>query len=222
MGSYNLDTELKHFLTKYYAFEKVEYPNKQFVVLEGKIDVLDDANAYWGSFEVQIILNKNEYPYTIPVVVEKSKVIDRTDDLHISKGGACCLDIPHVLDRMKRRGIRFTIFYQNVIYPFFANYHYHSDKKKYANGEYKHGFDGVIQFYEEEHQLTNIEYIISLLKVAVGSQKPERNSTCPICGKTKFKKCCGKKVLELLPYGHDRLKKDLEAFSHHLLVKNET
>ncbi|MFS4493900.1 hypothetical protein [Maribacter sp. 2308TA10-17] len=221
MGNYSLDTEIKHFLSKYFAFERVEYPNPNYLVLEGKMDIVDDDNAYWGSFEVQIILNKNEYPHTVPVVIEKSNVIDRTDDLHISKEGACCLDIPHVLDKMKRRGIRFTSFYQDVIYPFFANYHYHCDKKKYAKGEYKHGFSGVIQFYEEEHQLTNIEYIVSLLKVTIGFPKPERNSQCPICGKPKFKRCCGKKVLELIPYGQERLKKDLDLFTYLLSEKKE-
>ena len=124
MGNFSFYTEIRHFLAKYYAFEKVEYPNKKYVVLEGKIDVIDDANDYWGSFEVQIIINREEYPHTIPTVIEKSNVIDRTDDLHISKEGMCCLDIPHVLDRMKRRGIRFTNFYTEVIYPFFANYYY--------------------------------------------------------------------------------------------------
>lgn len=222
MGSYSLDTELKHFLDKYYAFQIVDYPNKQYTVLEGKINVIDDANDYWGSFDIQIILNRQEYPNNIPVVIEKSNIIDRTDDLHISKEGICCLDIPHVLDKMKRRGIRFTNFYTEIIYPFFANYHYHSDKKKYANGEYQHGFNGVIQFYDEEHQLKDIEYIISLLEVAVGNTKPERNLRCPICGKPKFKKCCGKKILELLPYGLKRLENDLGLFRKLVLTENET
>jgi len=212
MGHYSIDVEVKHFLDKYYAFEIVEYPNKRFVVLEGKIDIVDDANDYWGSFDIQIILDREEYPYTIPIVTEKSNIIDRSDDLHISKEGICCLDIPHVLERMKRRGISFRSFYKEVIYPFFSNYHYYSDKKRYANGEYKHGFYGIVQYYEEEHELKDKEYIISLLKIAVSKSKPERNSTCPICGKPKFKKCCGKKILELLPYGRDRLEKDLKIF----------
>lgn len=221
MKSYSIDTEIKHFLNKYYSFQIVDYPNKQYTVLEGKIDVIDDANDYWGSFDIQIILNRQEYPNSIPIVIEKSTIIDRTDDLHISKEGICCLDIPHVLDKMKRRGIRFTNFYTEVIYPFFANYHYHLDKKKYANGEYQHGFNGVIQFYEEKHQLKDTNYIISLLEVALGNSKPERNSKCPICGKPKFKKCCGKKILELLPYGLKRLENDLGLFQMLLLSENE-
>ncbi|MGF1558978.1 MAG: hypothetical protein ACFCUL_07810 [Flavobacteriaceae bacterium] len=216
MKSYRLDTEIKHFLNKYFAFQIVEYPNKQYVVLEGKIDIVDDVNDYWGSFEVQIILNKNEYPHTIPVVIEKSGIIDRTIDLHISKNGICCLDIPHVLDKMKRRGIIFTNFYVEVIYPFFANYHYRKDKNEYASGDYKHGFAGVIQFYDEQHDLTDIPYIISLLEIAIGPTKPERNRICPICGKHKFKRCCGKKLMKLLSYGNERLREDLVLFREYI------
>lgn len=216
-----LNTSIEFFLDKYYSFEKVESPKFGYQALEGKISVVDDNNKFWGQFEILIFINTAEYPYTIPIVVEKTNVINRDWDFHISKDGVCCLDIPHKLLKRKRRGIQFEEFYREVIYPFFANYHYKESTGEYANGEYKHHFEGIAQFYQEEFGHENYEDIISLLETAIDGTKHQPNGECPLCGKHKYKKCCRKKVHSLKGYGEQQLKIDLTLFRQHQLYRKE-
>lgn len=215
----NHDTE--SFLRKYFSFEKVDSPKSGYIALGGKISVVDNKDKLWGHFEVLIMINESEYPYTIPVVIEKTNIIKRDWDFHISKDGVCCLDIPHKLLKIKKRGINFEEFYREVIYPFFANYHFKDSTGEYANGEYKHHFAGIVQYYREEYGLDNIEDIIALLEAATYGIKYQPNQECPLCRGRKYKHCCRKIVNKLKGYGQYRLKNDLDFFKQAQLKKQE-
>ncbi len=215
----NLNFDIDSFLNKYYSFKKVESPKAGLLALEGKISVLDKENKLWGQFEVLILINENEYPFTTPVVIEKTEIIDRDWDFHISKEGICCLDIPHKLLKRKRRGIIFEDFYREVIYPFFANFCYKESTGDYANGEYKHHFEGIAQFYQEELELEDFEKIVALLETAINGIKHQPNSKCLFCNSPKYKKCCRKKIYTLRGYGIDQLKIDSALFRPSILKK---
>ena len=211
-----LQKDLSSFLSNHYSFEEIKCKYKGLVCLKGKLDVVDDNDDYWGSFDIEIYINETEYPNTVPLVIEVSELIDRTDDNHIAQDGNCCLDIPHKLIILKRRGIELRLFFEETIYPYFANYHYKQNSGEYANGEYKHHFKGIKQFYEEEHQLVDENQIIAILEYAIGFTKHQRNQKCSICGSPKFKKCCGRKAVDLKIYGIECLKRDLELFKANL------
>ncbi|WP_163517013.1 hypothetical protein [Gelidibacter japonicus] len=217
MGKNELDKDIISFLNNYFAFKEVKSPKSGYRALEGKVSVLDRKNKLWGQFEILILINEKNYPYTIPIVIEKTEIIKRDWDFHISKEGECCLDIPHKLLKMKKRGIVLEEFYREVIYPFFANYHYKVATDKYANGEYKHHFKGIAQFYQEEYGLNNYGNIIALLETTVSGIKYQPNKQCPLCGGSKYKKCCRKKVYSLRGYGLDQLKLDLALFKENNL-----
>ncbi|MBO6534051.1 MAG: hypothetical protein JJ885_08040 [Muricauda sp.] len=85
MGKNELDKDIKSFLSKYFAFEEVESPKTGYLALEGKISVLDRNDKLWGQFEILILVNEKNYPYTIPIVIEKTEIIERDWDFHISK-----------------------------------------------------------------------------------------------------------------------------------------
>lgn len=199
-------------MNKYFAFEKVESPKTGYLALVGKISVLDKSDKLWGHFKILILINETEYPYTVPIVIEKTQIINRDWDFHISQKGECCLDIPHKLMKRKGRGIVFEEFYREVIYPFFANYHYKESTGDYANGEYKHHFEGIAQFYQEEFGLSDFKNIISLLETAINGIKYHPNKECPLCSGPKYKKCCRKKIYDLKGYGLQQLKFDLTLF----------
>lgn len=110
-------------------------------------------------------------------------------------------------------GIVLTEFYMNLIYPFFANHQYKLKAGIYANGEYEHFEEGIVQFYKEEFGLENHERILKHLKLALGILKAQPNSKCPICGDIKYKKCCKKITDQLMIYERQRLFKDVEIFS---------
>lgn len=216
MGKKCFSTDIKNFLDKYFAFEIVESPKTGYLALEGKISVLDKSDKLWGHFKILILINEAEYPYTVPIVIEKTQIINRDWDFHISKEGECCLDIPHKLMKRKRRGIVFEEFYREIIYPFFANYHYKVSTGNYANGEYKHHAEGIFQFYNEEYKLNEVPLIINLLQTAFTGIKYEPNKKCPLCGGRKYKKCCRNIVLSLKQYGKPQLYQDLSIFKERL------
>lgn len=149
MATKSIKNDVQVFLDKYYTFSRMESPKEGYIALRGQINVIDEKKKFWGTFDVLILINEKVYPYTIPIVIEKSEIIDRNWDYHISEKGECCLDIPHKLIKVRNRGIDFETFYKDVIYPFFANYHFKKSTGSYANGEYKHFFDGISQFYQE-------------------------------------------------------------------------
>jgi hypothetical protein len=221
MSKKELNRDTESFLSRYFSFEKVDSPKSGFLTLEGKLSIVDNRSKFWGQFEILILINESEYPYTIPIVVEKTNIINRDWDFHISKDGVCCLDIPHKLLKRKKRGINFEEFYREVIYPFFANYHFKEYTGDYANGEYKHHFEGIVQFYQEEFDLKNFEEIIALLETAIGGIKHQPNIECPLCGKHKYKKCCRKKVYTLKRYDIQQLKIDLALFRQQKLKRKE-
>lgn len=221
MSKNTLHNDIEKFLGKYYTFERIDSPKIGYLALEGTISVLDKKDRLWGQFEILILIKENEYPYTTPIVVEKTQIINRDWGFHISKKGECCLDISHKLLKRKKRGIVFEEFYSEVIYPFFANYHFKKSTGKYANGEYKHHFDGIAQFYKEEFELKDFEKIISILETAINGIKHQPNSECPFCGSPKYKKCCRKKVYSLRGYGIQQLKIDLTLFRQYPLKRKE-
>lgn len=210
--------DIERFLGKYLSFKKIHSPESKYLALEGKIDVLDDKNRFWNRFEVLILINQNEYPYTIPLVFEMTQKINRDWDFHISKKGECCLDIPHKLQKMKLRGIIFEEFYSKIIYPFFANFCYKESKGFYANGEYKHHFAGIEQFYQEEFNLKDSNLIIALIEASINPVKHPPNQKCPFCGKPKYKSCCRKIIYKLRSYGLEQLLFDLKLFKSHAYV----
>ncbi|XMO85036.1 hypothetical protein AAFN75_09580 [Algibacter sp. AS12] len=206
-----MDKHIKQFLERYHNFSLIDSKKKHGASLRGIITVVDENDQVWADYDVRIEIDST-YPYTIPSVYEVSKLIERNWDFHISKSGKCCLDIHHSLLLKMRAGIDLTDFYQNVIYPFFANHQYRIDDGNYANGEYKHFEKGIIQYYKEELDLSETDYILKLLESAILDSKHERNIVCNICGSSKFKRCCLSKINKLKLFGKDQLKVDYEIF----------
>lgn len=208
----SLKKDIRTFLDKYYTFQKVASPKTGYLALQGDISVVDNQQKYWGKFDVLILVNESTYPNTIPIVIEKSEIINRDWAFHISEDGECCLDIRHRLILRRNRGIVFDTFYKEIIYPYFANYHFKKSTGSYANGEYDHFFEGIAQYYREEHGLEDFGYIIALLETAINGAKYEPNKKCPLCGSPKYKKCCRRIVYQLRLYGSEQLNQDLTFF----------
>lgn len=208
-----LKKDLNDFLNTYYNFSiSTDKTKDNYLVLNGAINVVDTNGDFWNDYEVRIVIPKLGYPHVVPKVYECSTKIERDDDFHISKKGECCLDIHHKLILEKKRGITLISFYKKYIYPFFSNHQYKIKTKSYAGEEYEHDADGVVQFYNEEFNLTDNELIIKYIECSLGMLKTERNKQCPICGSPKYKKCCRITVDKLKSFGKEILKLDLEIF----------
>jgi ubiquitin-protein ligase len=199
-------------VTRYFPklkYRKIE--NEKMWVVFGELEISDQVDDYWGTFDIEIEL-PNSYPYCVPLVKEISKVIKRDGDWHIDDDGYCCLDIEHKMLLLKKRGVNLTNFIKNKVYPYFANQIYKKNKGNYAAGEYLHNFEGVQQFYREELNIGRVELARNILQGIILKKLPERNEPC-FCGERKFKSCHVKCVdfLRSMPLG--RLKTDLDEFS---------
>ena len=167
-----------------------------FWQIEGKIDIQDTANAYWETFDIIIKVPKS-YPYCIPEVFEKSNHIKRHPDWHIDDKGECCVDINNRLKVEAKRGINILEFVRKKVYSYFANQLYKKYHKEYANGEYKHSPEGILQYYIEDLGFTSINEVLKVLQRLSQDTKIDRNSLCP-CGSTKKTKKCHLNQINLI------------------------
>jgi hypothetical protein len=212
-----LEKDIIQFINTYPKFKYSERPKMKCSLLTGVVDVCGVNGKYWSSFEIEIYIDKQKYPFCVPIIKEASNRIEREKDWHISEDGICCLDIHHELEYLAKRGINMVSFYQKKIYPFFTNTIYKIKNGKYANEEYKHDFDGVIQFYSEKLKLKDNAVIIKIISSILNNNCPGRNEYC-ICDKqVKFKKCHWTAVSFLKSLSKERLKKDLIGFQELIL-----
>lgn len=202
----------RDFLAVEERFPKLKYSwNSKFRtwVIVGELDICDTEGVYWNTFNIAIAVPQN-YPYCIPVLVEKSEIIPRDIDWHISPEGVCCVDMSHNLLAMSKRGIHICSFISDKVYTYFANQLYKMIEEKYAGKEYAHYFDGVIQYYIEEHNLPEKNAIVSLLQRITTKSFIGRNDKCP-CGSEKKIKHCHQNSIDILKtLGSKRLLSDLE------------
>ncbi len=180
-------------------------------ILEGDFDICDTKGFYWDTFVIAILLDK-KYPFSVPVVVEKSEKIPRNIDRHISESGLCCLDIEHNLLRMAQKGIILSDFIERKVYPYFANQLYFEQEGCYAGEEYAHRFEGVKQFYEQDLKISSIDLAICFIEGILSNRNPARNALCTCGSGIKFKKCHLSSVEFLKQVGRDQLNKDLSGF----------
>ena len=208
----------KDFLKVGEFFPKLSYfwnSKSRLWIIKGDIDICDTEGEYWETYNIIIGIPEN-YPHCVPIVLEKSDLIPRNIDWHISKEGVCCIDIGHNLIAMSKRGINIFSFIREKIYPYLANQVYKIERKVYAGKEYLHHFDGVIQYYMEEHNLSTIDSIISILDRIVLNNKIGRNENCPCGSGEKTKDCHLESIYELKSIGKEKLKEDLKLLKEKL------
>ncbi|MEM8969918.1 MAG: SEC-C metal-binding domain-containing protein [Bacteroidota bacterium] len=182
-------------------------------LLAGDLDICDSQGEYWNTFNI-LILIPNTYPYCVPQVIEKSTLIPRDTNRHISEEGICCLDMDHKLLHMASRGIRLVDFIVEKVYPFFANQLYYDEnkEKKYAGEEYEHHFAGVRQFYAEDLNIADVHLAVKVIEMVLANSIPGRNDRCICESGQKFKWCHAEAFALLKTLPTDRLKKDLYSF----------
>lgn len=207
----SIQKDIKKFVEKYPKFSMIPIDNTNYIKLQGVIDIVDIEGVYWDSYEISILLLKQNYPHITPKVFETTEKIKREDDWHISVNGECCLDIIHKMILLENKGIDIISFYQNKIYPFFANHAFKLKTGEYANGDYPHQFDGIKYFYENDLRLKDVDLTILLLTSITNHKLPSRNAIC-LCKQRKYKYCHLPIAKKLMLFGQKRLLDDLLFF----------
>lgn len=210
-----LEKDVREVVERFPKLKFLYCPKRKTWLLEGNVDICDKAGCYWDTFNLLIVI-PNNYPHGIPIVIERSQIIPRDLNRHISNEGVCCLDIEHSLLKRARRGIHLVDFIVDKIYPYLANQLFFNENKHYAGSEYKHHFEGVRQFYTETLHLSDAKVVIAVLEEVIVNNLPGRNDDC-ICGKKeKFKRCHFESAEFLKSLGKERLQKDIQGFRDHL------
>jgi len=179
--------------------------------LKGEIDICDVKGIYWDTFTVAILIPAN-YPYGVPVLYEPDGKIERGDERHVNKQGVCCVDMDHELAYQASKGISLEWFIRQKVYPFFANQLHYEREGSYTQGEYKHEFDGVRQFYSERLNINDDELAIHFLDRLLNNSLPERNDQCPCNSGEKYKNCHEVSLKYLKHVERGRLLSDLKGF----------
>lgn len=190
--------------------------------IEGIIEIQDTSHAYWGSFDVLIKVPKS-YPFCVPIVCEKSLHIKRHPDWHISDDGECCIDIGNRLKIEAKKGINILSFIRYKVYSYFANQLYKMHQEEYANGEYKHYTEGILQYYLEDLNFSSIDEIINVLNHLESKKPLDRNRFCPCGANKKIKKCHLQQIIKINSTGMNTIKNDkllLEEFRNNISSQN--
>lgn len=200
------------------CFPKLSYGwNKEHKtwVISGELDICDVKGNYWNTFNIAILVSET-YPNCVPLVLERSEIIPRDIDWHVSKDGQCCVDAENALLAMSRRGINISNFIAEKAYPFFANQLYKLQENKYAGEEYKHHTDGVIQYYLEELKIPSSDHIIFFLEMILNKADLTRNRMCPCNSGEKIKNCHEKEIETIKSIGREKLTNDLKKIKKKL------
>lgn len=181
----NLDKDLKEVVKIFPKLKLFEKDKKKSV--SGEIDIFDAAGSYVNSFDISVTVPRN-YPHGFPLLFETGNKFEHIPDRHINEDGSCCVCSLQESDLIGQRGITIKDFFLKYVIPYLANQLYFDSEEEWANGDYEHGVEGILQFYKELFKIDNIEEVIRLLSF-FNTKKINRNDDC-FCGKKeKLKRC---------------------------------
>nr|MBC7613692.1 SEC-C domain-containing protein [Pseudopedobacter sp.] len=184
-------------------------------IINGELDICDSEGVYWNTFNIGITVPQS-YPHCIPVIIERSEIIPRDIDWHISQEGLCCVDVSPNLIAMSKRGIHICDFIKRKIYPYFANQIYKLSENKYADKEYAHHIQGIIQYYVEDLNISDEKTILLVLQQIISMPHIGRNQKCPCGSEKKIKNCHQLSVETIKSFGEDRIKSDLNNIKDYI------
>lgn len=166
--------------------------------MHATIDIVDNDEVHWGSYDL-LISFPLEYPNDLPILYEIGGRIKQDANWHRNSDFSCCIGT-WVGEMMKYQGeVRFLDWMNRSVYPYLSNQLHKERHGHYANGEYAHDFEGIVQFYREWWNL-DLDGIIKRLKLITETEPHTTNERC-FCGSgTLYRKChSGQSKFEGLP-----------------------
>jgi hypothetical protein len=177
--------------------------------LRGEIDIFDKEGTYWDSYFIKIVVPIG-YPYAFPELFETSNKFPHVEDRHANIEGNCCLCSLQEEDIISQKGISMCDFIHRYVIPFLANQIYYDLIGTWANGEYKHGYDGILQYYQELLEMADLKKVYDLITL-LKTNTFQRNDNC-YCGENKkIKYCHLKQYSTFKSISLKRVNKDLDV-----------
>lgn len=175
------------------AFEK--FPDlrpplfdKQGCKIEGVLAVIDSNGYRWGEYEICIAIPV-AFPKSLPILIEKSRKIERNINWHINEHGICCVGTPARQHFELSNNASLLNWLEKFAMPYLANHIHRKETGYYANGELSHGVKGLVEDYSDLLNVKSGEELIAHLKLIVGQKVLSKNNDC-FCGSgKKYKRC---------------------------------
>lgn len=218
MGS--LKKDIEKVITHFPDLKYIEDTNKTSE-LTGYIDIFDeDGEIYFDTFKIKIKIPKN-YPYGFPTLYEIGDKIPKIADRHIFKDdNSSCVCVLQEISKESSKGITVFEYITKYVVPYLANQLYFEKSKKWANGDYKHGFEGILQYYEELLKSEDIDFIQNELNQFLHFKK-NRNDICFCSSERKYKKCHLSIFTKLNNLTYKRVEKDFENLKIFIKIKDD-
>tara|TARA_R110001592_G_scaffold4107_4_gene23009 strand:- start:1063 stop:1731 length:669 start_codon:yes stop_codon:yes gene_type:complete len=174
--------------------------------LEGIISIYGvSGEKSYGTFHIRVNVPLG-YPNEFPSLRELSKLIPRILDRHVYGDGNCCVTVLQRQVIEAKKGISLERYFSQYVIPYLANQLFFEATGSWANGEYEHGYHGLIQFYVETINTENLPVLLTAIEIA--KREIEEPKICFCGSERKYKKCHMKVVDELSLLDKERLSYD--------------
>jgi hypothetical protein len=165
------------------------------VEIAGAFVVRGTSGEELGRYSISIMLLP-AFPDKLPIVRETGGRIPWHEDRHVERDGRACVMIEEDRWRCFPAGSSILDFIAVPVANFFLSQSYFEEHGEWPLGEWKHGWSGVLQYYQwligTEDNLTvcRFLYIISRLEL-------KTHLECPCGSGKKIKRCCRAKIVKL-------------------------
>lgn len=156
-----------------------------------------NGNTVRGEYEIQIDV-PSDYPDTPPKVRETRGEIPRSFHTFLETG-YLCLGVRIEVRRAFAEHQTLLGFVDRQVVPFLISYSYFTEFKEMLFGEYDHGIDGILDYYNEFFGTTDDLVSLRLLEVLAGGTHSQ-SMICPCRSGLHLVACHGPRLEELRPH----------------------
>lgn len=144
--------------------------------------------------EYNVVIQLNSYDQNkLPDVYERDGMIPRRFN-HQFIDGSLCLATIGDQKLFFREGKALTDWYEAYVIPYFYSVSYFLEYNTYPFGDRKHGYLGILEFYKEKFDVSNLREAYLLLDFIVNGVY-RGHLKCP-CGSEKRLRNCHKDIVQ--------------------------
>jgi hypothetical protein len=163
--------------------------------VRGTFPVLSPEGRELDRYQVTIELHA-DYPDSLPVVRETGGRIPWHKDSHVEPDGRACVLIPDDRWRSFPKGSPFRRFLEGPVHNYFLGQSLVAQGEKWPFGEWLHGPEGLLQYYQELLGTGDVRTVARFLYV-LNKLNLKLHWDCPCGGGRKIEKCCKAKIIDL-------------------------
>ncbi len=171
----------------------IESDGRAFV--RGTFPVRSPEGRVLDRYEISIELLA-DYPRSLPIVRETGGRIPWKPDFHVNSDGTACVLLPDDRWRCFPEGAPFVKFLEGPVHDFFLGQSLVALGEDWPFGEWSHGSQGVIEYYQWLLGTKDIAVIVRFLRV-LAKLNFKDHWLCPCGSSKKIRRCCQIRLLEL-------------------------